>query len=125
MRLSGFIISTFFVIIALASSLKTASVISYYALFTDDFVERFCENTARPEMHCDGKCALSKMLLQEAGDDQTPINLDWLKNETVLFVGPLITFNFLQLPRKELNKLQYSVLYDFHFSKRIIHPPQF
>lgn len=125
MRLSGFIISTFFVIIALASSLKTASVISYYALFTDDFVERFCENKARPEMHCDGKCALSKMLLQEAGDDQTPINLDWLKNETVLFVGPLITFNFLQLPRKELNKLQYSVLYDFHFSKRIIHPPQF
>ena len=125
MRLSGFIISTFFVIIALASSLKTASVISYYAIFTDDFVERFCENKARPEMHCDGKCALSKMLLQEAGDDQTPINLDWLKNETVLFVGPLITFNFLQLPRKELNKLQYSVLYDFHFSKRIIHPPQF
>ncbi len=125
MRLSGFIISTFFVIIALASSLKTASVMSYYALFTDDFVERFCENTARPEMHCDGKCALSKMLLQEAGDDQTPINLDLLKNENVLFVGPLVTFNFLQLPRTELNKLQYSVLYDFYFSKRIIHPPQF
>jgi len=114
-----------FVFISLASSLKTASVISYYALFTDDFVERFCENTARPEMKCDGKCALSKMLLQEAGDEKTPINYDWLKNEIVLFVGPLISFDFLQLPQTELNELQYSVLYDFHFSERIIHPPQF
>tara|TARA_R110000823_G_scaffold153020_1_gene283890 strand:+ start:221 stop:598 length:378 start_codon:yes stop_codon:yes gene_type:complete len=125
MKLSSFTISLIFTFISLASSLKTASVMSYYALFTDDFVERFCENTARPEMKCDGKCALSKMLLQEAGDDKTPVNLDWLKNETVLFVAPLISFDFLQLPQTELNKLQYSVLYDFHFSERIIHPPQF
>ena len=125
MRLSGFTISTLFVIISLASSLKTASVLSYYALFTDDFVERFCENTARPEMKCDGKCALSKMLLQEAEDEKTPVNIDWLKTETILFVAPLISFDFLQLPQTELNELQYSVLYDFHFSERIIHPPQF
>jgi hypothetical protein len=98
---------------------------SYYALFTDDFVERFCENTARPELNCDGKCALSKMLLQEAGDDKTPINLDWLKNETVLFVAPLSTFRFSPLYTTEFNALEYGVLYDFQFSERIIHPPQF
>ena len=125
MRLSGFTISTLFVIISLASSLKTASVLSYYALFTDDFVERFCENTARPEMKCDGKCALSKMLLQETEDEKTPVNIDWLKTETILFVAPLISFDFLKLPQTELNELQYSVLYDFHFSERINHPPQF
>tara|TARA_R110002153_G_scaffold87651_3_gene216530 strand:+ start:1475 stop:1822 length:348 start_codon:yes stop_codon:yes gene_type:complete len=114
-----------FVFISLASSLKTASVMSYYALFTDDFVERFCENKSRPELKCDGKCALSKMLLQEAGDEKTPINYDWLKNETVLFVAPLISFNFLQFSQTELNELEYGVLYDFQFSERIIHPPQF
>ena len=125
MKLSSFTISTLFIIISLASSFKTASVLSYYAMFTDAFVERFCEYTVRPEMKCNGKCALSKMLLQEAEDEKTPVNIDWLKNETVLFVASLISFDFLQLPQTELNKLQYSVLYDFHFSERIIHPPQF
>ena len=53
-----------FIIISLASSFKTASVLSYYAMFTDDFVERFCENTDRPEMKCNGKCHLKKQLAE-------------------------------------------------------------
>ncbi|TDT40524.1 hypothetical protein CLV90_3373 [Maribacter spongiicola] len=124
MKLSSFTISILFTFISLASSFKTASVMSYYAVFTNDFVERFCENKERPELKCDGKCALSQMLSQKADDEKTPINLDLLKNETVLFIGSLTTYEFVQQPRKVLQNVLYRVLYDFHFFERIKHPPE-
>ncbi len=96
----------------------------YYAMFTNDFVERFCENKERPELKCDGKCALSQMLSQKADDEKTPINLDLLKNEIVLFIGSLTTYEFVQQPRKVLYNVLYRVLYDFHFFERIKHPPE-
>tara|TARA_R110002051_G_scaffold48308_2_gene95345 strand:+ start:100091 stop:100432 length:342 start_codon:yes stop_codon:yes gene_type:complete len=111
--------------ISLASSFKTAGVISYYALFTDDFVERFCENKARPELNCNGECALSKMLEQDSGDEKAPNNLEWLKNEVVLFIGPLISTIFLEKQVTSLIEPQYNVLYSFYFTERIIHPPKF
>ncbi|SIR22630.1 hypothetical protein SAMN05421797_10861 [Maribacter ulvicola] len=113
-----------FTFISLASSFKTASVMSYYAVFTNDFVERFCENKERPELKCDGKCALSQMLSQKADDEKTPINLDLLKNETVFFIGSLTTYECVQLSRKVLHNVKYRVLYDFHFFERIKHPPE-
>jgi len=124
MKLSSFTIAILFTFISLASSLKTASVMGYYAMFTNDFVERFCENKERPELKCDGKCALSQMLSQKADDEKTPINLDLLKNEIVLFIGSLTTYTFVQQPRKVLHNVMYRVLYDFHFFERIKHPPE-
>ncbi|APQ16085.1 hypothetical protein [Maribacter hydrothermalis] len=125
MKLSGITISILFMFISLASSFKTAGVISYYALFTDDFVERFCENKARPEMNCNGECALSKMLSQDTDDEKIPYDLEWLKNEVVLFIGPLISTMFLEKQVTSLLEPQYNVLYSFHFTERIIHPPKF
>ncbi|WP_405396377.1 hypothetical protein [Maribacter sp. Asnod2-G09] len=124
MKLSSFTIAILFTFISLASSFKTASVMGYYAMFTNDFVERFCENKERPELKCDGKCALSQMLSQKADDEKTPINLDLLKNEIVLFIGSLTTYTFVQQPRKVLHNVVYRVLYDFHFFERIKHPPE-
>lgn len=124
MKLSSFTIAILFTFISLASSLKTASVMGYYAMFTNDFVERFCENKERPELKCDGKCALSQMLSQKADDEKTPINLDLLKNEIVLFIGSLTTYTFVQQPRKVPHNVVYRVLYDFHFFERIKHPPE-
>ncbi|MGJ8716345.1 hypothetical protein [Maribacter stanieri] len=124
MKLSSFSISILFTFISLASCFKTASVMSYYAVFTDDFVERFCENKERPELKCDGKCALSQMLSQKADNEKTPINLDLLKNEIVLFIGSLTTYQFVQQPRKVVHNVLYRVLYDFHFFERIKHPPK-
>ena len=116
MKLSSLLISTFFVLITVASTLKITGTIGYYAIFTDDFVERFCENKERPVLQCDGKCALSKMLLQETDEERIPINLDWLKNETVLFMNSLSSMTFSELPAIELGNLQYSNLYAFCFN---------
>jgi hypothetical protein len=118
------VILLLFLGIILANSLKIVGTIGYYALFTDNFIENFCENKEKPEMQCDGKCVLSKMLVQASDAEQTPVNLDWLKIETVLFVDSLWTLDFLKPTRLELYSTQYSNLYSFSLSQPIIHPPQ-
>lgn len=96
----------------------------YYALFTQDFIERFCENKDKPELQCDGKCELSKMLLQQTEEDKTPINLELLKNEIVLFFDTINTTKFLKSTLKNAPLPQYLNLYSFHFEESIINPPR-
>lgn len=109
----------------MANSLKIAGTIGYYALFTEDFIERFCENKARPELQCNGKCELSKMLLQETDTEKPPINLDFLKNETVLFLASIFKVDFFERSTGNFIGLYYTNLYRFSFMERVIHPPRF
>ncbi|MRI02432.1 hypothetical protein GH721_17950 [Kriegella sp. EG-1] len=125
MKLSRNTISTFLVLLTLASNIKIVSTFGYYTLFTEDFIERLCENKNRPELNCDGKCALAKILIQESNNDPTPISLDWLKIETVLFFTSLFSVNFLQLSTEYLNIEHYTNLYDYRYIEHIAHPPKF
>ncbi len=124
MKKYNFILSVLFLVITLTSSLKIAGTIGYYVLFTENFVERFCENKSLPELNCDGKCALSKMLLQESNDDTPPINLDFLKTETVLFLESRIEIDFSVKTVRSIVLNEYSNLYRFSLIRKIIQPPQ-
>lgn len=112
-----------YVVITLASSLKISGTMGYYALFTEDFVERFCENTARPELQCNGHCTLSKMLLQDSEEEQAPINMEWLKNETILFIEDVVVINFYRNSIAISGNFGYNNLYAYNFSKLSLHPP--
>ncbi|WP_041632912.1 hypothetical protein [Maribacter sp. HTCC2170] len=124
MKKQSLIISILFLVLTLTSSLKIAGTIGYYALFTDDFVERFCENKERPELNCDGKCELSKILLQESNDDTPPINLDFLKTETILFLESRVDYDF-SIITENINTInQYTNLYNFHLLEKEFQPPR-
>jgi len=118
------IIAIFFLALTLTSSLKIAGTVGYYALFTEDFVERFCENKERPELNCDGKCALAKMLLQESSDDNPPINIDFLRTETVLFLesGMIIDFPTITSTNRIFNA--YTNHYSYYLLEEHLHPPR-
>jgi hypothetical protein len=119
-----YFLSLFFLAITLTGSLKIAGTLGYYAMFTDDFVERFCENKEKPELQCDGKCYLAKMLLQESKDDNPPINIELLKNETVLFLEKNITFDFFGNQKSDSANYAYSNHYYFNFLQEEIRPPR-
>ena len=117
-------ITTLFLVLTLASSLKVAGTLGSYALFTDDFIERYCENKERPELHCDGKCYLAKMLLQESNDDNPPINVELLKNETVLFLEKSPVFEFIGDKDSVIANYQYTNHYEYNYQKKPTHPPR-
>lgn len=113
-----------FLAITMASSLKIAATLGYYALFTQDFIERYCENKEIPELQCDGKCTLSKMLLQKKQEENKPLNLDWLKVETILFLGRVSSIKFEAFLIYKTNGFLHTDLYRFHYIQKIIIPPR-
>lgn len=55
--------------VALTMLLKPLWPIADYIVNYDYIVNVLCENKDKPELQCDGKCYLSKMLAKEAKDD--------------------------------------------------------
>ncbi len=124
MKVSHFFVSVVFSAIALASSLKIAGTICYYSFFTEDFIERLCENIDKPELLCDDKCELSKMLQQATDKNQTPINIDFLNTETVLFLNSFCTIELLLPVSRSLLDDQYINNYHFGLEDILTPPPQ-
>lgn len=64
------------------------------------------------------------MLLQDSNEEKKPINIDWLKNENVLFVDCLVTVEFDETSVELSDNHKYSNLYYYSFSKLTLHPPR-
>ncbi len=96
----------------------------YYIAFNEDFIERLCTNKDKPELNCDGKCELAKMLKQQSQDNEVPIDFGFLKSETVLFITTFFDVELLTPTLGSFVRLQYANNYCFLFSDRITRPPQ-
>tara|TARA_R110002072_G_scaffold59514_3_gene151736 strand:+ start:184054 stop:184431 length:378 start_codon:yes stop_codon:yes gene_type:complete len=110
--------------IILFNSFKVAGFLGYYIVFTDSFVEKFCINKDRPQLECNGKCALSKMLIQENEEKKEPLSSSFLKYEIVYFFKALINTEYLVATINSTVAVEYHNLYSFNFSERIAHPPK-
>ncbi|WP_093366965.1 hypothetical protein [Psychroflexus sediminis] len=104
-------------------TIKSAFWLSYYIVFTDNFIENYCENTDKPELECDGKCFLSDVL--DKKETETPKNASiYLESKliftTVLFETDIVLDSFiLQKP----HTFFYTSLYKFHYLQSSFKPP--
>ena len=110
MYLSKNIIVAILVFIVSLFTLKSALLISYYTLFTDDFIENFCVNKDQPELHCDGKCFLSKMLNKSDQDEG--------RQETIAISLAQLEFIFKPFKDADLSLLSKVTKNDFHYNVR-------
>ena len=100
-----------------------------YVLNYDYIAKELCENKAKPEMHCNGKCHLMKELAK-ASENETPITSDKKVSHhesEVLFFEQLVTFDFFQKnvsSQKELNT-RYVNFYKKEDLTSVFHPPSF
>lgn len=124
MKLSKLHIVFLFVFITLATSLKIAGTMSYYILDSENFVELFCVNKDKPELKCNGKCELAKMLQQEKSTPDYPINTELIKSETVLFLCSLDQLNFPISSANESIEVVYSNRYSYKFLSTVEYPPE-
>ncbi|MDG1573358.1 hypothetical protein OZ410_13595 [Robiginitalea sp. M366] len=65
-------IGLFFSFLLWTAVLRIPVIYAYYMVAQSDFIARLCENKDKPEMNCDGKCYLSKMMQAEQEADQEP-----------------------------------------------------
>lgn len=98
-------------------------IVNYHYIATE-----LCENKAKPEMHCDGKCHLKKELAK-ASEEEKPISSDkkstskqesevlFFENKTTLISKPILLLTSLKVKNK------YQNLYEYLSTYIIFHPP--
>ena len=99
-----------------------------YAVNYDYITKVLCINKSRPEIHCNGKCYLSKQLAKTNDSESSPLQKSKNSGQKILdiYILPAITeisitekfpfFNFHFL---------YETAYSFLFLKPIFKPPVF
>ncbi|MGV9004508.1 hypothetical protein [Flavobacterium sp.] len=119
----------FVIIIALTLFLKPVFPVLDYMVNYDYIAKVLCENKAKPELKCNGKCHLMKELAKESENEKPIQNNKKLASSEfeVLFFQDIASLKFTQvfIHDTSINFDNYSNQY-FHLnSTSIFHPPIF
>lgn len=115
-------------IVALALFLKPLLPVLDYVINYDYIVKELCENKAKPELKCNGKCHLMKEMAK-AAENEKPINSDKKDNSKqeieVLFYNNAFVFHLKISPRFSSEKINnlYTNHYDYLSDYVFFHPP--
>lgn len=97
-------------------------MISFYMADTKSFVELFCVNKEKPELHCNGKCELSKLAESDTSKEK-PSYLDILQKEIILFYSAAYSTAPKNIEQVSLVNNAYLNNYHFLFVEDFIDPP--
>ena len=107
----------------LFNTLRASLTYIYYAIDTEGFIEFFCENIDKPELECNGKCQLKKVIETDTNNTNKPKHLIDLK-EVLLYKESLLVFDFNSYVSKQKQFFFYNELYNYKTSFSFFHPPQ-
>lgn len=100
-----------------------------YAANYDYIVEKLCVNKDKPEMHCNGKCYLTKKMAQAATHEGATENkLSFVKEFAFTYFEEISHFflaNSLSFTAKHKIADNYQNLYAYLREDSIFHPPSF
>lgn len=111
------------VILVSLFTLKSGFLMSYYLAFTNNFIENFCVNKDQPELECDGKCFLSKMLDKSPTDDHTSSFKLFVENELIYVLSLNSLFGFAPVEPNS-SKFAYINFYNGRSLDSLIKPPE-
>lgn len=114
-------------LIGLLMLLKPVFPFVDYVVNYDYITKVLCENKAKPELKCNGKCHLMKELAK-ASEEEKPISSDKKTSHfemEILFLQqlPEFEYNYVALFLKSHINSSYSDLYSYVNTTAIFHPP--
>lgn len=100
-----------------------------YAVNYNYIVNTLCVNKSKPELHCNGKCYLSKEVAKTNGDaESTPFNKAKNSGQKILDIYTLPEITEILHTEKTIvsnTHFIYETAYSFLFLKHIFKPPVF
>ena len=117
-------------LVALTLFLKPIFPVVDYVVNYNYISTVLCENKAKPELKCNGKCQLMKNLAKES-EEEKPINSDKKSNFKqeieVLFFQPIKSLVIEKIYFQKTTSISnnYSNLYSHLNSCSVFHPPTF
>ena len=122
--MSTYIFALSVTILILFNSTRVSLTYAYYKLDPVGFIEALCVNKDKPELQCNGKCYLTKVLKSQDKDQDIPENVVDFK-ELLLYTITLEKIIFK--PKNDLKKQNTSIyknLYSYNSINDCFHPPQ-
>jgi hypothetical protein len=113
------------IFVMLLSLMKNSMMYALYGVDKEVFVQMFCVNKDRPELHCDGKCELSKMLDAKDQEKAAQVLLQMQLDIPFLSTPPRFVFRTLLPLETEKIPTLYHNLYAFDFVKQGSKPPEY
>ena len=107
----------------LFNSLRASFTYIYYNIDLKGFIETYCKNIDKPELECNGKCQLKKVIETNNKDNSKPIHLIDFK-DILLYKEHLLTVDFKFLSSEKKQFFFYKNLYQYKVSSSLFHPPQ-
>ena len=105
---------------------KNTVLAALYEFKTDLFIEMFCENISKPDLHCDGKCMLAKMQADQNKEAAANV-LKQLQTEVVFcLTTPIVCCDKSVHVINEIDQTPqiYSSLYSYLYTSSCINPPE-
>ena len=106
--------------------IKETVIVSFYEVNKEYITKIYCINKEKPELKCDGKCHMKKMIKKSEKKEQESFPEGTLELKVLTFVKSDFNQNFSTINKlKELNKTIYSEhLHGVLSFADIFHPPQ-
>jgi hypothetical protein len=107
-------------------SMARFSIMALYQVNKDYISKNLCENRAKPQMKCNGKCYLRKQLKKAEGAEhngQQPTKSD--KYESLVYCLPVATYTVAQhfTPVLSVHNPLGQHMYNGGLSPSVFHPP--
>lgn len=114
-----------FIIVLFMLAKPVIPVLDYIVNY-DYIAKELCENKAKPEMHCNGKCHLMKELAKASeGEKQQQEKKNVHQELELLFCEPVASIEFagvIAVPATKAPSL-YNNLYSHQNAVSVFHPP--
>jgi hypothetical protein len=111
-------------VLLLSNNFKIVAVYGWYTLNIDNFIEQLCENKDKPQLECNGKCYLSK-IIAETSKEKNPssVVLEW---EQLIFCQVTVPQESACIPTfKRKSNFRYTLYYNFKNTSKIFNPPRY
>ncbi len=107
----------------LFSSLRISFTYVYYYLDPEGFTEMLCENKDKPELECNGKCYLKKIVNKEQQENKAPLSeIEYKDLLLIVQDRKEIIFNAVTMVKNYFDT--YANSYKYLLVSKLFHPPQ-
>jgi len=104
------------------------STVLYYQLHVNEIVEKYCVNTSKPKLQCNGKCYLSKQLQLQNTSSETPQDSAVMTLESFIplyFQENELLLTLFHCSWKTDKHWGITMIHPLEVSFDILHPPEF
>ena len=115
-------INLLLLVLLMLSSFSTALITASFKFNEPYIVAQLCKNRARPEMKCNGKCHLKKLIQEDTQDKNKSKKAIYNKHTLNWLSYQMASFEFTQLQTAKETCMNHSTLLD-GYTPAIDHPP--